>query len=255
VTAESIAPYAEGGEARTALGRRLSPWRLLVAGSAAVLVAAAAVMAGLWAVTSDRTSTSYTASGALLGIEIEVARGDIEILGGGPDVLVRRTARSLYGHEPHERRVIAGGVLRIESSCAALVVGSCRSDYRITVPESVSITIAAERGDVRLTGYRGSADLATKGGSISADAFCGHTLQATARGGSIDVAAICSPEHLELRTDTGNVEAVVPPGRYGIDAETNAGAVAVRGLERDPAAPWTIRALSNSGDVTLAGRS
>jgi hypothetical protein len=95
----------------------------------------------------------------------------------------------------------------------------------------------------------------TGGGSITADAFCGFVLEATARGGSIDVSAICSPERLELRTDSGDVAATVPPGRYSIDADSNVGTVAVEGLERAVDAPWTIQALSSSGNVRLKAGS
>jgi hypothetical protein len=217
-----------------------------------VLVAAAVVMAVLWAATSGRASTSYVVAGAMLGVEIDVGRGNIEILGGGGnEVEVRRIERSLFGHDPDERRRLANGVLRIESQCVSLVLGSCAADYRVTVPESVPLTVTARRGDVRLTAYRGSAQVSTLGGSISADAFCGFVLQATAHGGSVDVAALCSPERLELRTDSGDVRATVPPGRYAIDADTSAGDVALRGLERAENAPWKIQALSNSGDVTV----
>jgi DUF4097 and DUF4098 domain-containing protein YvlB len=146
---------------------------------------------------------------------------------------------------------VANGVLRIASGCPSLVVGSCAADYRVTVPESVPLTVTAEHGDVRLTAYRGSAQVWTAEGSITANAFCGFVLQATARRGSIDIAALCSPERLELRTDSGDVAATVPPGRYSIDADTSEGSVALSGLERAENAPWKIQALSNSGDVTV----
>jgi hypothetical protein len=253
VAAEYAAPQAEGADLARGLLWRLSPWGMLVGASVATLAAAAVFMAGLWAATSDRSSTSYVIAGAVLGVEIDVGRGNVEILGGGSDEIeVRRVDRSLFGHEPEEQRRLANGVLRIDSRCAALVVGSCRADYRVTVPESVPLTVSADRGDVRLTAYRGSAQVATADGSITADAFCGFVLQATARGGSIHVAALCSPERLELRTDTGDVAATVPPGRYSIDADTSTGTVALRGLERAENAPWKIQALSNSGDVTVA---
>lgn len=229
---------------------------MLVAASAAVLSAVAVAMAVLWIVTSDRSSTTYAVTGALLAIELDVERGNVEIIGGGRgEVQVRRIERSLYGHEPEERRTVASGILRITSRCVSFVVGSCTADYRINVPDSVPMTITAKRGNVHLDAFRGSAHVATDRGSITAEAYCGFVLQATARGGSIDVATICSPERLELRTDTGDVSVTVPPGRYSIDADSNVGQVAVRGLEHAGDAPWTIQALSSSGDVTLEASS
>jgi hypothetical protein len=256
VAADYAAPHVEGAEAGRGLRGRISRWGLLVAASATVLIAATAVMTVLWLATSDRSSTSYSVGGAVLGVELDIGRGNVEILGGGRDeVQVIRTDRSLYGHEPRERRTVANGVLRIESRCASLVVGSCAADYIVTVPESVSLTITSGRGDVRLTPYRGSAQVWTSHGSIAADAFCGFVLQATARGGSIDVTALCSPELLELRTGRGDVTATVPPGRYRIEADSSGGSVAVRGLESADDAPWRIQALSSSGNVTVKAAS
>jgi Putative adhesin len=252
VAADYAAPHAEAADRRRRGRHRISSWGLLVAASAIVLVAAAVLMGGLWAATSDRDTTSYAISGALLRIEIDVTRGDVDIFGGSSGTVeVRRTDRSLYGHEPEEQRTLVDDVLRIESRCPSLVVGSCGADYRVTVPESVALRITADRGDVRLTAYRGSAQVSTNAGSITAGGFCGYVFQATAMGGDVAVEAVCSPENIELRTDSGDVSAAVPPGRYSIDVDTNGGTADVRGLERTIDAPWRIQALSNTGDITV----
>ena len=44
--------------------------------------------------------------------------------------------------------------------------------------------------------------------------------------------------------------AVVPPGRYRVDAETDEGGASVRGLTADDA-PFQIQALSSAGDVRV----
>ena len=51
-------------------------------------------------------------------------------------MVVERTETRAFGHAPTESRMIQGGVLRIESTCPALVVGRCKADYRITMPEN-----------------------------------------------------------------------------------------------------------------------
>ena len=63
--------------------------------------------------------------------------------------------------------------------------------------------------------------------------------------------AACAPERLELRSRTGDVRGVVPPGRYRIDADSDEGAPAVRGLPPADDAPFQILALSGAGDVEL----
>jgi len=234
----------------------MSTWMLLVAVSTLVLAAAAAVMAGLWLVMSGSRSNSYAFSGPLLGIEIDVGSGDVQILGGGgPDVHVRTTERSAYGQSPQERLDLESGVLKIGSRCASMVVGTCSVKYELAVPDNVALTIRTTDGDVRLEGYRGSANVATTRGRIAIEGFCGFLLQATARRGDIDVDTQCAPERLDLRSDSGNVTAVVPSGRYRIDADTNDGRVLVRGVVDADDALWEIRALSGSGDVTIEARS
>src|SRR5918996_6087016 len=108
------------------LRSRMSTWRLVVALCAVALAAAAALMAGLWLAMSGTRSTSYAFAGPLLAIEIDVGRGDVEILGGGrSNVHVKRTERFAYDHTPRERLAVENGVLKIGSACASLVIGAC----------------------------------------------------------------------------------------------------------------------------------
>jgi hypothetical protein len=231
----------------------MSAWRLLVAVAGVGLAAAAALMAGLWLATSGTRSTSYDFAGPLLGIEIDVGRGNVEILGGGgSNVHVRRTERFAYDHSPREQLALEDGVLKIGSGCASLVVGTCSADYALSIPDNVAVTIRTVDGDVRLSGYRGSAEVTTTRGAIAVDGFCGFVLQATAGRGDIRVRTACAPERLELRSDRGDVTAFVPAGRYEVDADTNEGRVAVRGVVPAEDAPWKIQALSGRGDVTVA---
>ena len=237
------------------LRSRVSTWVLLVAVSTLALAAAAAVMGGLWLASSGTRSSSYAFSGPLSGIEIDVGSGDVQILGGGrSDVHVRKTERSAYGQSPRERLDLESGVLKIGSQCASLIVGTCSAKYELAVPDNVALTIRTTDGDVRLEGYRGSADVATTRGRIAIEAFCGFLLQATAGKGNIDVDTACAPERLDLRSDSGDVTAIVPRGRYRIDADTNDGRVLLRDVVAADDALWEIQALSGSGNVTILAR-
>ncbi len=232
--------------------RRPSGWALLVVVSVVVLLAASAGMAALWAATTESRRTSYRLPGALIRVEIDVDTGNVDVLGGGKEtVQILRAERYAYDHPPKERRTMVDGVLRIESRCPVIILGSCSVDYRLTVPDNVPVTVLADTGDVRLTSFRGSAQIDADTGNVSADAFCGFALRATANTGDIRVNAACAPDRLELRTSTGDVSAAVPFGRYRIEADTDTGETAVRGLTRTDDAPWSIQALSNTGDVTI----
>lgn len=258
--ADLVAQPGEAGAAqrRRSLRTRPAPWTVLVVGSVMLLLGAATVLVATWLATTSTNSTEYTAlvPGTLLRVELSVADGDVEVLGGGtPDVIVSRTDSSAFGHSPQERRLVADGVLRIESKCPKLVIGSCAADYRLTVPETVPLTISAQRGDVRLVAYRGSVSLSTADGSLTVDAFCGPTLDVAAKSGDVEVVATCSPERLAFLTTSGDVTVRVPPGLYNVDAQTIGGQADVRGVTDEAGAPSRIQVGTNSGDVIVEAGS
>lgn len=255
-----FAGYTAVGERRDASiaeegrARRLSPWVRLVAASVFVLVAAAGSLTGLWAATSGSESTSFIAAAEVLRVELDVGRGSVELFGGGLDeVRVRRTDNFAYDHSPDELRTLENGVLRITSTCANLLIGSCSADYQVTVSDNVPVVVRASHGSIRLAAYRGSAQLETTEGSISVSSFCGFVLQATTKTGDVDVGAGCSADRLELRSGTGDVTATVPSGRYRVDAATSTGRASIRGVTSADDAAWSIQALSNTGNVTVVG--
>jgi len=242
-----------GGD-QTLLGQRRSAWAWLVTGSALVVLAVAATMTVWWALTRERDVATYRVLGNLNRIRLDLGNADAEIVGGrdAPVVDVRRTDHFAFGRPATSARSAAGGTLRIRSRCPNTLFGTCAVRYRLTVPNNVPVTIHTGSGDVALSGFRGSAHITTGAGDIAADSYCGFVLQARADSGDISASASCAPEQLELRTRSGAIRAVVPPGRYRIDAETSAGTPTVRGLVPADDAPFQIQALSGTGDVDLA---
>jgi hypothetical protein len=242
-----------GGD-QTLLGQRRSTWAWLVTGSALIVLLVAATMTVWWALTRERQVATYRVLGSLTAIRLDLGNADAEIVGGrdAPVVDVRRTDHFAFGRPATNARSAAGGVLRIRSRCPDTLFGTCAARYRLTVPNNVPVTIRTGSGDVSLSGFRGSARITTEGGDIAADSYCGFVLQARADGGDIAASASCAPEQLDLRTRSGDIRAVVPPGRYRIDAETSAGTPSVRGLVPAEDAPFQIQALSGTGAIELA---
>ena len=236
--------------------RRITPWGLVLVGSATTLLIAGAVLGALWLSSTETRTVSSHLPASLGGIELHVQSGDVAIVGGSQTgVSISSSDRSVFGHGPRERRSLRGGILRISSGCPQMVVGSCSASYRINVPNDVPISIRTEHGNIRLDGYRGSADIATDTGAIDVEGYCGFVLGAASASGDVTVASACSPERLTLRSDSGDVSATVPPGNYRIQAASNAGATSVSGLVDDGGAPWAIQALSNTGNVRLSAGS
>jgi DUF4097 and DUF4098 domain-containing protein YvlB len=151
---------------------------------------------------------------------------------------------------------VKSGVLKVRSRCPATVLHSCSASYRVTVPDNVPVDVRTSSGTIRLDDYHGSARVATLSGDVQVRDFCGFSLQVRAETGDVGVTMPCAPQRLSLRSTRGAVHAIVPPGRYQVDAESASGRQQVRGgIENATDAPFSIQALSTSGDVLVEGRA
>jgi hypothetical protein len=221
---------------------------------ACLVTAAALALVAWWLVSSKSSVASYSVRGSVNGITLDLGAADAEIVGGGdrPEVQVRRTDDFAFGRRAESRRSASEGELRISSRCPkSAVLHVCSARYRVTVPDNVRVTIRTTSGDVRFNGYRGSASVDTGSGDIDVSRFCGFALRARAQSGNVVAGASCALERLELRSRTGDVRALVPPGRYQVDAETDDGSRSVRGVAVAEDAPFQIQVLSSAGDVAV----
>jgi hypothetical protein len=234
---------------------RVSPWGRVVAISALVVVGGAVALAvGALASTRERV-VSYPVAGELRGVAFDLADGAIMIVGGGraDAVTVQRTERFAFGHGAESSRSVEDGVFHVRSRCPTSLLGDCRVSYRIVVPDNLPVEVRTSSGDVRLRDYRGSAMLASESGDIDVAGFCGFSLDARNDTGNVAAQTACAPPKLSLRANSGAVHAIVPPGSYDLDAESASGSERVRGVKATSEAPFSIRALSASGDVTVEG--
>jgi hypothetical protein len=236
--------------------RRLSPWGVVVLVCAVLVGGATAALLVATVASSRERSVTFAVRGALSGVMLDVGDADVEIAGGGRRELldVHRTDRFAFGHDAEVRRAVTAGQLRIRARCPSTVPRTCSVRYRVVVPDNVPIDIRTDDGTVRLRGYRGSARVTTRRGDIDIGSFCGFSLQARAEGGDIAADAACAPQRLSLRSTEGDVRASLPAGRYQVEAESASGSERVRGLAAAPDAPYSIQALSSSGDVVVEAR-
>ena len=236
-----------------ALTRHASSWGRLVTMSAFAVLTAALVMAVWWAATTEERTGTYVVRGTVNGVTLDIGDADLDIVGGGTQATlqVSRTDRISFGHPAEAERVVRGGTLRLRSRCPAALIGSCSSAYRLRVPDNVPVTVRTTSGDVASTGYRGSARIDTTTGDVNFNGWCGFNLQVRADSGDVRAVASCAPERLQLRSRQGRVDALVPEGRYRVDAESDEGRRHVRGVDVADDAPFHIHALSTSGDVSV----
>jgi hypothetical protein len=228
----------------------------MVAVSAILVLGSALALGAWWLGSSERQISTYSVRGSLRSISLDLGRANAVIMGGGsrPAVEVRRTDTFAFGRRARSQRQVSAGVLRLRSRCDDLVLGTCSATYQVTVPDNIPINVRTSSGDVRFNAYRGSARIDTGTGDIDVTAYCGFALQARAETGNVRANASCALERMELRSRAGDVHAVVPPGRYRLDADSDGGNSKVRGVTAADDAPFQIQALSSAGDVDVETR-
>lgn len=232
-----------------------SPWPWLVAASAALLAVPALVLAVWWATSRENLIVTYGVTGTLTAIDLDVDEASVEITGGATGGLeVQRTDEFAFGRPPRERKSVSSGVLRISSRCRDTVIGTCRARYRIAVRDNVQVNVQTTSGRVRIVGLNASARIATGAGGIVVDGFCGFQLSAVSATGDVRGSADCSPDRVQLLSRGGDVHAIVPTGRYRVEANSDGGGVRVRNLVVSDDASYAIQAISGNGDVLVDGR-
>jgi hypothetical protein len=232
---------------------RLSPWGRLVAASALLVLGTAIALTIARVASGEERLATYAVRGSLNGIVLDVGDGDVVVAGGGAraDVAVQRTDRYTFGHAAVTRRSVRDGVFHVRSRCPQTALQSCSVRYRVVVPDNVPVDVRTDDGTVRFSGYRGSGSVTTRSGDVDVEGFCGFSLQARSDTGDIDADAACAPQQLVLRSTSGDVHAVVPRGRYQVDADSASGRSVVRGVQAVQDGPFSVDVSSSSGDVTV----
>jgi len=234
----------------------LSAWGRLVVGSALVVGGCVAVVAISWAASSQNRVGASAVRGDVEAVVVDAGDGAVEIVGGGerPDILVRRTERTAFGRRPEIDREVRDGVLRLRSRCPSGVLTGCENAWRVTIPDNTPVTVRTGAGAVTLRGLRGSATVTTGSGTVRVREFCGFALEVRSDSGALEADTTCAPERLSLRSRSGDVAAVVPAGRYRLDADADRGAARVTGIDVTGDAPFELQALSGEGDVRVEGQ-
>ena len=215
--------------------------------------------------TVDRT-TSFTPATNRLTVD---ADGDVAIE-PSPDgqVHVHTIVRHGLGEPSIVQESTASGV-RLDAGCREFLATSCDIRHELQVPPAFAVVVDGSDGDVAVSGLRGSLavhrqngdiavvdltgplDLRTRTGEIRGDDLRADVLRAGSDTGDVRVELVVPPQTVEVATATGEVDLAVPGGTaYRIDAGSDSGEERVL-VPIDPASARSLRAASDTGDVTV----
>jgi hypothetical protein len=130
------------------------------------------------------------------------------------------------------------------------------------VTGSGSVSLASLQGDlvvrtasapIELRDIHGQADLTTESASITGNALVLRALMARTGSGWVTATFDAPPEHVDLRSVSGQVDLQIPAGHYRLQLDAPAGQVHLNGVVNDPTAPRTIK-ISAGGGIALTSR-
>ncbi len=203
-------------------------------------------------------------------IEVDLAGGDVTVVGGPPDAVAVTRQLSWSGHgEPTVSERFDGTTLRIEQPQCPGGGNQCSASYELVAPPGTALTVHTDGGSIRTDGIAGTEilhtsggdvtvnhasgnlDLSTSGGSITgSDLSCAETIAGTS-GGDISLRYESAPGRVVAGTSGGGVQVTVPDGdRYRVQAGATGGTADVQ-VSQDAGATRSITARTEGGDVSI----
>ena len=239
-----------------------------------IAISVALILGGLyWALTglTDNSRTSQTSYSVPNGeVTIQAASADVDLHSGdvAEITVTRKYNRNLFGSDPKEK--YSDGKLELKDTGCGFMSFGCDTDYMITVPKDLKVTLESSSGDLKVSDLPGGATLKTSSGGIevnnvggqvtlnsSSGDLDGTSLTATAvtahsSSGDVELAFDQAPLKVDAQTSSGNVDIHLPNGTetYKVETDTKSGDESPN-VRMDPTSTREISAKSSSGDTVV----
>jgi putative adhesin len=239
-----------------------------------IAISVALILGGVyWALTSlsEDTKTShqtYPVVGTTLSIEtssteIQVHAGDVKEI-----TVDRKFKRNALGSDPKDK--YDDGKLDVGAGGCGFLSFGCDTDYVVTVPKDLDVTVKSSSGDLTVIGLGGSTTLESSSGRIEAQGLSGDLTLASSSGdleaagltsasvssksssGSVELSFTTAPTTVDVVTSSGDASVRLPEGdeTYKVDTDSKSGDENAE-VKIDPAATRTIKVKSSSGDAVV----
>ena len=172
-------------------------------------------------------------TGTAVTIRSRAAAVAVQSVSGPVDVTTRSGAATVEQ---------AAGPVRVATRSGKIGVAGVQGDL---VAQTVSAPI--EVHDVR-----GQVDLTSGSGSVTGSGRFGQAFAARTGTGWVTMTFQEPPEHIDVRSASGQVDLDLPRGRYRLDLAAPANQVHLHGVTDDPTAARTIT-ISTRGGIVLTG--
>lgn len=183
--------------------------------------------------------------GAVSTIVVEDSM-DVEIVTGaatGTVEVARELHWSLAASRPKAVDGVTDGTLTL-SEPECSGFGRCRVDYVISVPEGVDLVVRSESGDLSAQGDFGSLELRTDSGDIEAGGLSATDLRMTTGSGDVELDAL-EAQNVTAQTGSGDIELEVAQAPERLTAKTGSGDVEVKVPDDET---YKVDATTGSGD-------
>ncbi len=208
-------------------------------------------------------------------IHLLIDAGD-EVVAGGDDTTISIDGTLSRGlRSPSHSERLNGDKLVVHASCASTFNTFCGLDYRIRVPEGVSVRARVSDGSVTVTNVHGDLDISSSDGSVRFDGggagsvngilrlhstdgsvtasnLTSTSVDASTADGSIRLGFTAAPQAVSARSSDGSVIVEVPNDAqtYRVQASSSDGS-AHTSIRVDPSSSRVIAARSSDGNVTI----
>jgi len=116
------------------------------------------------------------------------------------------------------------------------------------------VRIDSGGGDLNGNGFTGDLRFSTEGGNVDVSAVVSHQVSVQSGGGDVTLVFTQAPQSLQITTDGGNVNVVLPHDgtKYDVSTpDTQGGNVDIPPTLASPTSDHTITVDSSGGDITL----
>jgi Putative adhesin len=204
-------------------------------------------------------------------LDVANSNGPVTIVGAAERDEVTVTARISDGlRATGERQTLVDGVLELRASCPLIGSQWCEVKYTIEVPADIEVRADTDNGQLTVSGIAGAVDLDADNGavevsdlggnltisadnsSIDATQLTSDTLVVETDNGSVTVELLEPPSSVEVRSDNGSVDVVLPDTEdaYALEVSTDNGDVS-RDIRTNPESPRHILIDTDNGDAIV----